>query len=277
MPNCLSCSLNVPEVYPVETALRQKIRELDPGSSLPDQMCKSCMNDLRKRAFGAGGILLAQERAQADRKKQLWSARIPLVKKGNALMSNKLYSEAAISYEKYLRLLELVFGCKTGQLSPESLKESAKTAELTIIVGVYWDLLRIYDTSDQFLDRQKHAALQLAKFINYTPAFADIMKKADIFVKQARHPEVVRTFIGNAKKKRTRCFIATSAFESPVSLEVQFLRAYRDQNLKQSFLGRKFVLFYYRVSPQIAYFLDRQRWLKPFVRASLRLIIRMVG
>lgn len=277
MPVCQSCSLNVPEIYPIEGQLRDKVRQLDPGSHLPDQMCRSCLNDLRKRAFGAGGVLLAQERAHADRKKQLWSARIPLVKKGNALMANKLYSEAAVSYEKYLRLLELVFDCKTGQLSPESLKESAKTAELTIIVGVYWDLLRIYDTSDQFLDRQKHAAQQLAKFINYTPAFADIMKKSEIFIKQARHPEVVRSFIGHAKKKRTRCFIATSAFESPVSLEVQFLRIYRDRTLKQSFAGRKFVLLYYKISPAIAHFLDRQSWLKPFVRAALRVIIKIIG
>lgn len=276
MPTCPQCTLNVPEVYPLEPQLRERLRKLDPGTRIPDQMCKPCISDLRKRAFGAGGLLLAQERASANRKKQMWLSRLPLVKKGNALMANKLYSEAAVSYEKYLRLLELVFNCKTGQLSPESLKESAKTAELTVIVGVYWDLLRIYDTSDQFLDRQKHAASQLAKFINYTPAFADIMKKAELFIKQARHPEIVRAFIGSAKKKRTRCFIATSAFESPSSFEVQYLRLYRDQNLKTTYWGRKFVFLYYRVSPPIARFLDDKTWLKPFVRATLRILIKII-
>lgn len=277
MSTCPNCSLNVPEIYPVEAALRERIRKLDPGFDVKDQICKSCMNDLRKKAYGSGGMLLAQERASGERKKRLWQSRVSLVKKGHALMSNKLYSEAAVSYEKYLKVLELVFDCKPGHLTPESLKESAKTAELTIIVGAYWDLLRIYDASDQYSKRQKHAALQLAKFINYTPIYPDIMKKAAVYVKQAKHPEIVKTFISNAKKKRTRCFVATSAFEAPVSAEVQFLRIYRDQVLKNSFWGRKFTLFYYKVSPAIAAFLDHQKWLKPLVRAILRFVIKCVS
>lgn len=277
MALCPSCALNVPEIYPVEIAVRDRIRKLDPGFDLKDQMCKSCLTDLRRKAFGSGGMLMAQERAKDDRKKLLWQSRIPLVKKGHALMANKLYSEAAVSYEKYLRVLELVFDCKAGLLNPESLKESAKTAELTIIVGVYWDLLRVYDSSDQYSDRQRHAANQLAKFINYTPVFPDIMKKAETFLKSAKHPDIVKMFMGNARKKRTRCFVATSAFESPSAFEVQYLRIYRDQTLKNSFLGRKFILFYYKTSPYVADFLDQQTWLKPFVRAILRFVIKRVS
>jgi hypothetical protein len=273
MPKCPQCTLEVPEVYPIDLDLRDKIKKADPGFQVAVEICKSCLVDLRKRALGSGGILLAQERARDDRKKKMWNSRVALVKQGNSLMQNKLYNEAAVSYEKYLRLLELVFDCKTGQLNPESLKESAKTAELTIIVGVYWDLLRIYDSSDQFADRQKHAATQLAKFINYTPAYPDIMKKADVFVRTARNPDVVRFFINQAKKKRARCFIATSAFEMPNSLEVQYLRAYRDYTLKKTFWGRKFVYFYYRISPSIAAILDNQKWLKPYVRKALRTLI----
>lgn len=276
MVKCPSCSTDVPEIYPVELALRERIRKLDPGFEVNNEMCRACMNDIRKRALGAGGLLMAQDRAAGDRKKRLWQSRIPLIKKGHALMANKLYSEAAVSYEKYLKVLELVFDCKPGELNPESLKESARTAELTVIVGAYWDLLRIYDSNDRYSDRQKHAALQLAKFINYTPIYPDIMKKAMIFITQARHPDIVKSFISNAKKKRTRCFVATSAFEAPAALEVQYLRNYRDQTLKQTFWGRKCILFYYKVSPEIATFLDQQTWLKPFVRALLRFVIKCV-
>lgn len=277
MVKCPSCSLSVPEIYPVELTLRERVRKLDPGYELNDELCKSCMNDLRKKAFGAGGMLMAEDRAKGERKKRLWQSRVPLVKKGHALMSNKLYSEAAVAYEKYIKVLELTFDCKPGGLTPESLKESAKTAELTIIVGAYWDLLRIYDSNDRYVDRQKHVANQLAKFINYTPIYPDIMKKAMVFVKQARHPEIVKTFMANAKKKRTRCFIATSAFEAPTCVEVQFLRIYRDQNLKQTYWGRKFVLLYYKISPSIAYFLDHNLWLKPLIRAALRFVIKCVS
>lgn len=277
MAKCPQCSLDVPEIFPIDLDLRERLRKVDPSFPVGDEICKSCVVDLRKKTYGSGGMLLAQERAKDGRKKKLWSSRVSLVKQGNALMGNKLYKEAAVSYEKYLRVLELVFDCKPGMLSPESLKEAAKTAELTVIAGVYWDLLRVYDSSDQFSDRQKHAAIQLAKFINYTPVFPDIMKKAEVFRKHARHPEVVKNFIGLAKKKRTRCFVATSAFEAPASMEVQYLRFYRDSVLKNSFLGRKFIYFYYKTSPTLAYFLDRQTWLKPFVRAVLRFVIKCVS
>lgn len=277
MAQCPNCALNVIGIFPVEPALRERVRKADPNYEIKDEMCKSCMNDLRKKAFGSGGLLLAQERAGEDRKKRLWQSRVSLIKKGHALMSNRLYSEAAVSYEKYLKVLELTFDCKPGQLTPESLKESAKTAELTIIVGAYWDLLRIYDASNQYSSRQKHVASQLARFINFTPVYPDIMKKAAIFLKQAKHPDIVRTFIANAKKKRSRCFVATSAFETPVAFEVQYLRFYRDQILKKSAWGRRFVYFYYKLSPYVAAFLDNQKWLKPLVRAFLRFVIKCVS
>jgi hypothetical protein len=276
MANCPSCGQVVHEIFPIDLDLRDKLKQADPSYPIGEEICKSCIIDLRKKAYGSGGLMLMQERAKDERKKKLWSSRVALVKQGNALMNGKLLNEAAVSYEKYLRMLELIFDCKTGQLSPESLKESAKTAELTIITGVYWDLLRIYDSSDQFADRQRHAASQLAKFINYTPVYSDIMKKANVFVKSARNPEVVRYFMGQAKKKRTRCFIATSAFETPNSLEVQYLRVFRDATLKNSYWGRKFVYLYYKTSPTIADFLDNQFWLKPLVRSVLRLIVKSI-
>lgn len=277
MVKCPSCSLSVSEVYPVEMALRERILKYNPGFKINDEMCKACINDLRKKNFGAGEMFLEKDKALHDRKQKLWQSRVPLVRNGQAMMSNKLYSDAAVCYEKYLRVLELTFDCKPGQLSPESLKESAKTAELTVIAGTYWDLLRIYDSNSKYLDRQKHSAVQLAKFINYTPIYPDVLKKAGIFLKQAKHPDVVKMFIAHAKLKRTRCFIATSAFEIPVSVEVQFLRSYRDRILKGSFLGRKFILLYYSVSPTIASFLDHQVWLKPMVRVLLRFVIKCVS
>lgn len=276
MVKCPNCRLSVPEVYPVDLALRDRIRKLDPEFELNAEMCKTCLIDLRKKAFGASGMMMAQERSAENRKKRLWTSRVPLVRQGQALMANKQYNEAAAAYEKYIRVLELIFDCQPGTLSPESLKESAKTAELTVIVGAYWDLLRIYDNTDSQIDQQKNAATQLAKFINYTPVYPDIMKRAEVFVRQARHPDVVRSFISTARKKRSRCFIATSAFQSPASLEVQLLRIYRDQVLKQNFWGRRFVAIYYKFSPAVANFLDHQSWLKPAVRAVLRFVIKRV-
>jgi hypothetical protein len=199
MPKCPSCAQEATEVYPIDLELRDKIKKRDPNYPVETEICKSCVVDLRRRAYGSGGLMLAQERAKDDLKKKMWSSRIALVKQGNTLMQNKLYNEAAVSYEKYLRLLEMVFDCKAGQLTPEAFKESAKTSELTIIAGVYWDLMRIYDSSPQFADRQKHAAAQLAKFIIYTTVYPDIMKKAEVYQRTARNPDLIKLFINQAK------------------------------------------------------------------------------
>ena len=103
------------------------------------------------------------------------------------------------------------------------------------------------------------------------------MKKAQSYLKQSRHPDVIKSFLAAARKKRTRCFVATSAFILPHSIEVQFLSGYRDTTLIDTFLGRQFIYFYYLISPRIACFLDKQEWLKPFVRWALRFVIKCVS
>ena len=276
MVTCPQCSLETPEIYPIQAELRTKIKAVDPHFVLEDQICKSCITALQRQAYGAKGVLLQQERAKDMKKKRLWQNRVALVRNGHALMRNQLYSEAAISYEKYLRLVEVVFNCGPGLLTPEMLKESAKTAELTVITGVYWDLVRIYDASDKYGGRQKFAAKQLAKFISYTPIYADLVKKAQVFMKSSKHPDVIKTFLISSKAQRTRCFIATAAFETSTAPEVIELRYFRDHYLKTNSFGRKAVYFYYKCSPRLACFLDQQNWLKPSVRAILRVVIKCV-
>lgn len=276
MVTCPQCGLESPEIYPIVAEMRAKIKSVDPHFNLEDQVCKSCMNSLQRQTYGAKGVLLSQERAKDMKKKRLWQNRVALVKNGHALMKNQLYSEAAISYEKYLRLVEIVFNCSPGQLTPEMLKESAKTAELTVITGVYWDLVRIYDASDKYGGRQKFAAKQLAKFITYTPIYGDLVKKAQVFMKSARHPEVIKNLLIASKAQRPRCFIATAAFTYPMATEVSELRRFRDESLKTTSFGRTLVFFYYKISPKIACFLDQQLWLKPAVRLILRLVIKCV-
>ncbi len=277
MATCPQCSLEVPEIYPLQADLRAKIKEVDPHFPLVDQLCKSCITSLQHQAYGTKGLLLSQERAKDLKKKKMWQNRVALVRNGHAMMKNQLNSEAAVSYEKYIRLVEMVFNCGPGQLTPEMLKEAAKTAELTVITGVYWDLVRIYDVSDKYGGRQKIAARQLAKFVTYTPIFSDLVKKAQVFMKTAKHPEVIKSFLIASKAQRPRCFIATSAFQTPTAEEIVFLRNFRDQTLKITPVGRKFVYFYYKISPAVACFLDKHEeqhpWLKSCTRNILRLLI----
>lgn len=213
--------------------------------------------------------------AENNRKIKMWEMRLAFVKRGHLAMQNKQYGEAAISYEKYIRILELVFDVKPGHLTPEVFKESSRTSEMSVLAGACWDLVRIYDTSPKFAERQAKFAALLAKFAPVTPVFNNIVKEAQEFIKKARHPERVKVFL-SAVGKSSRCFIASSVYLSPNHDDVMILRNYRDSVLKQTFLGRKFIYFYYRYSPAVACILDKNEYLKAPTRNVLKLLIKCV-
>lgn len=226
----------------------------------------------RKKAKG----LAEQEREREAYKKTLWNHRVALIRKGHMLVKNELYGEAVVVYEKYLKILEIIYECGPDGLTPQMLKESARTGELAIISGIYWDLVRIYDTNNKYLNRQKKAAEKLAKFAVFTPLFTDIMKKAKAFQRQSRHPDVIKNFIATAGKTKGRCFIATAAFETPYAYEVQLLRQFRDDSLRPTLFGRIFIFYYYKMSPPLACFIDKHDHLKAPIRFILRIVIKCV-
>jgi hypothetical protein len=278
MVKCPRCGLEVTDLHPIDSDLSQKLAAAG-EENIPDQACRVCISDMRKMVSRAsGGVLLAQERALEQHRITIWKSRVQLIKKARGFMAQKSYAEAAITYEKYLKILEMVFQCKKGEvLTPEMFKDNARTSELTVVASVYWDLLRLYDNSGQYANRQMEIARQLAVFIRFTPIFPDIIKRAEAFVKQAKNPDAIKLFLRQATGSRPRCFVATSAFESPRAVEVQILRFYRDHYLRKFAAGRKFIQIYYRFSPVIASFLDHHPALKPYVRGFLRLLINCVG
>jgi hypothetical protein len=278
MIQCPRCGIQVTELHPLDADSISKLQAGGEGN-VPPQVCAGCLSDLKRTlATSSGGVLMAQERAKEQHRLQLWKSRVQLIKKARMCMGQKLYSEAAISYEKYLKILDIVFEVKKGdRLKPEAFKDSARTTELTVVASVYWDLMRIYDTHEKYQERMQNASKQLAMFIQFTPIYPDIIRKAESFVRTANHPNIVKQFLKMSDKERPRCFIATSAFESPAAIEVQELRWFRDRVLKQNPWGRRFVRLYYKHSPRIACLLDKQAWLKPAVRAVLRLLIKCVS
>ena len=277
MIQCPRCSIQVTELHPVDPEVIQKLSAAG-EVNIPPEVCVGCIADLKKTAVtSSGSVLMKQEKAREQHRLQLWKSRVALIKKARQCMSLKQYSEAAIAYEKYLKILDIVFEVKKGDtLRPEAFKESARTTELTVVASVYWDLLRIYDINERYQDRMQRSARQLAMFIQFTPVYPDILRKAELFKKTAKNPAIVKQFLKMANKERARCFIATAAFESPVAPEVVALRIFRDSTLRVHPLGRAFITFYYKHSPTIARFLDKHDFLKPYIRAALRLLIKCV-
>ncbi len=73
------------------------------------------------------------------------------------------------------------------------------------------------------------------------------------------------------------CFIATAVFGSSLADEVKILCSFRDNVLLQNSIGRRFVNFYYRMSPPAANFISEKPLLKLFVRLHLKPIITILN
>jgi hypothetical protein len=221
-------------------------------ADVPDQVCPSCFETMTSEV--SQGMKLRMERDVREKNKMMmWKNRVHLIKNARNLMTQKAYSEAAVQYEKYLRVLEVVHGKKKGELSPAIFNNSTRSKELTVVASVYWDLMRIYDTSPRYGDRMGVAARKCSEFLPFSTIYPDIVKKAEQFSRSAKNQTVMRQFLKLVKSRRGPCFVADAAFsDQPYAVELTVLRNFRDQRLRRSHLGRRLVYSYYKTSPPIA-------------------------
>ncbi len=75
---------------------------------------------------------------------------------------------------------------------------------------------------------------------------------------------------------RKGCFVATATYGDEDYIEVQFLRAYRDQYLQKSILGKYFILSYYKLSPYFAFIVQKIPILQKLSRYLLDKIVLLI-
>ncbi len=274
-PNCPNCGENKSELIHLDVGTKLRLKETGAIEDAPDFLCESCLRNANK-SMSQGAKLRAEQEAKEQNRIMLWKNRIGFVKQGRQLLAEKNYSDAAVSFEKYLRSIEIVFEKSSGELTSEMFKDEAQKKELTILASVYWDLLRIYDSSPRYRERQMKAAEKLADFARFTPVYPNLIRQAEKQLKAAKNSEAYEIFLRKSNALRPRCFIATAAFSGYQSPTVISLCRFRDESLRKSQLGRAFIVSYYRISPSIAKTLDRNQWAKPLTRVLLRAIARCV-
>lgn len=69
------------------------------------------------------------------------------------------------------------------------------------------------------------------------------------------------------------CFVATAAYGNSECVEVRFLRAFREQVLLKTRMGRAFIYLYYGIGPHLAWVVGKVPFLK---RLALRSIEEMI-
>ncbi len=136
----------------------------------------------------------------------------------------------------------------------------AAEKKVAVVASVYWDLMRIYDTSPRYGDRMATAAKKCSEFLPFSTIYPDIVKKAESFARSAKNPTVIRGFLKLVKARRGPCFVADAAFaDDPAAVELFLLREFRDRRLRTTSLGRRLIYSYYRVSPPVARWIGRSQ------------------
>ncbi len=268
---CPLCGKAVETLIDVEPGLKLRLSEIAGETSIPDSACNQCFKGLGER-ISTGAQFRLKEKAKEQQKLMMWNSRVTLLKQGRNYMISRMYSEAALAYEKYIRVLEIIFNIPPGKLDPLILKDAHQTKELAIIASVFWDLVQIYDSSPRYGNRQAEAARKLSIFIKYTPVYPDIIRRATAFSKKCKNPAVLKKFLKAANANKPKCFIATYAFNYPYSPEILLFCHFRDQILAPNPFGQMLIRSYYHVSPKIVSLLEKAPFLRPFLRAPLRLI-----
>ena len=280
---CPRCESESSDLAPVSLSLRQKYQVVRPDETLPNALCSNCMNEINN-FLGQRSNILVSERTKEDAKSRLWRSRVTLLKNARNLMKKKSYGEAIVTYEKYLKLLETVFEVKESVLSPEIFKEKLATKELTVIVSVYWDLLRVYDTNEKYRPRMLTTAQKLVQFAPFTPVTIDIVKKADAHRGKSKNPDVFKNLSRDLMYKKNFCFIATCVFSEKKNYPyIHKLQWFRDHYLMKSTLGQVLIFIYYSISPTLARCIDGTplvstviKWLLQKVLIAFTIIIDMM-
>jgi hypothetical protein len=270
LKNCPRCSSPTTSLVSVDTAMRLILKASDPDaeSTLPNEVCKACYSQLTAMV-SQGAKLRLEQQAREKNKHMMWKSRVNLVKQARQYMQQKAFSEAAVTYEKYIRVLEIAYDLKPGELGPDVFGKSAKSKELTVIATTYWDLFRIYDTNPNYRDRMMNAGNKLALFLPFSPIFPDVIKKAQTFQNSAKNPDLVRSFLKSVKANSSRCFVVTASFGYPQHPQVLFFRQFRDQYLHKTVWGRAFVRSYYLIAPFFAALIRHSPGLQKLSRQAL--------
>lgn len=196
----------------------------------------------------------AMERAEADYRRQLLIKRIELAQSGmRAFQAGKLV-DATRNFHTYIRILEDWKGCPEGGLTPSHFNSKKDVAELLLISGVYWDLVKLYDRT-KTPEKRKEFLHYLEKFILFSRGMpfqticAETLRRY-ISIEKPRHKDDFK----NAYKMIavSKCFVVTALCDVTNCKTLPRLRRFRDDTLSRSKAGRAFIRWYYRYGPFLA-------------------------
>lgn len=276
--SCKKCLGEFDEFIKLDAGMKLRLQEIGNEAHSYEKVCNNCFNII-KDEINQGAKLMAEQNQIEQNKKMLWKNRVGFIQEARERMNVRSFSEAAVLYEKYLRALEITHDVQPGQLDPMIFNAPGKQSELTILCTVYWDLFKIYDASDKYLDRQQRIGQHLLAIVPHSTVQSDLLKKSERFVREAKNTDNAREFLIKLREAtgQSGCFIATAAFGSYEQENVVVLRQFRDQVLEKTLVGKNLIRFYYAVSPGIAKRIAKSPSAKKLTRSMIRPIAMLLA
>jgi hypothetical protein len=194
------------------------------------------------------------DQAEQAKKLELQRRRIEIAGKGVAAYAKKDTVNAALAFKSYLSILEDIKGAPNGGLSPTHFDKKKEIAEMVLITGVLWDLIKLYDRT-QTPDKYKEFQAYMSKYIAFARGMPYQTMCAETLRKYIRDKRAVHmNEFKDAYKmiKNNKCFIVTELEPETRFETLPRLREFRDEVLKKNPHGRNFVAWYYRKGPTMA-------------------------
>ena len=264
---CSRCQSHVENLLKIDVGMRLALQASEFGEEIPDAVCPVCYSQLSS-ITSRGAKLRAEQSAREQNVKILWRNRIKVLKGARAKMKERKFTEAAVLYEKYLRVVDLAFQKKDWSIAPTDFT-GVKRKEITAMVSVYWDLIRIYDTGSRYDDKIGKVANKLVEFFPYSRGQVDLAKRIQAFSKTARNSKEVKEIAKKLKVKTGMCFVATAVYGDSNAPEVLLFRNFRDDKLSKNSLGQLFISTYYKWGPSAALWLGSH----PIIRRQIKYVL----
>jgi hypothetical protein len=215
------------------------------------------------------------QKVERDQLLQSARRRLEIAMAGVKANEQHKYVEATRAYHSYLKILEEVKGCTEGSLVPSHFNIQDEMGELLLLLGVYWDLTKIYDhlkTAEKYTEFRGY----LDKFLLFSRGMPHERLSRDMVRKYLRWEKPVhsREFRDAYKQlSKDKCFVATALADVSDDQTLPRLRKFRDEKLKKHLAGRAFIATYYAVGPTLARATDRMP--APARRAVARVLDRL--
>ncbi len=186
------------------------------------------------------------DKAAEAHRQELFRHRIDLARGGVRSYTLRRVPEAVKAFHTYLRILEDWKKVPEGGLAPSQFDPKDDAAELLLISGVYWDLVKLYDRTKSpekysefmgYIDKY----VEFTEGQNFKPLAAETVRKylvADKPVHKKEFKELYRRLAGS------NCFVATALVDVQAVNTTPTLRLWRDHILMASPIGRLIVFIY---------------------------------